>query len=483
MTLDQDTCYRALCARDCRFDGLFFVAVSTTGVYCRPICPARTPARSRCRFFPHAAQAESAGYRACLRCRPELAPGHAPVDAVGRLAREAWHRINQGYLDHGSTEALARELGVTSRHLRRAVQAELGVSPMQLAQTRRLALANGLLHDTDLPLAQVAFAAGFNSIRRFNAAFRQQFRCAPTALRRGRKPRERMCELRVDYRPPLSWNSMVSFLRPRLVRGLDTLVDQSYQRTLRVAGAAGWIAVTPDPHRCAIRLRVSPELTPHLGAVVSRVRSALDLDGHPATVAQHLGTDPLLHSSVQLAPGLRVPGAFDGFETAARVVLGQQVSVAAAATLAARMLQAYGTPVPNAPEPLARVFPTAEQLAQVNAAQLARIGMPRRRAQALRALARAVADGVVCLQPGADPEHTMAALLALDGVGPWTASAIAMRVLAWPDAFIASDLHIMRALGVKTARQASLRAETWRPWRAYAAVHLWNASGEQHAQG
>ena len=483
MELDPDTCHAALRARDRRFDGVFFVGVTSTGIYCRPICPARLPARQRCRFFPRAALAELAGFRACLRCRPELAPGRGAVDAVPALARAALARIDAGYLDDRSVEALADRLGVTARHLRRAVVSELGASPLALAQTRRLALAKQLLHDSRLPITDVAFASGFASLRRFNAAFQARFERPPTALRRstGRSPASDdrsaadVVTLRLDHRPPLAWSALLGFLASRAIPGVELVDGDRYLRTAAVDGRVGWIAVRPLAARPAVELTLSASLVPRLAAVVARVRALLDLDAHPVAITAALAAAPLLADAVAARPGLRVPGCFDGFELAIRAVLGQQVSVAASSTLAGRLVARLGTPLAGAPAGLSHRFPTAAEVAAAGADTIAAIGLPRTRAEAIVALARAVDAGLE-LVPGADPDATTAALVALPGIGPWTASYLAMRALRWPDAFPSGDLIIRRMLGVTTAAAAERAAAGFRPWRAYATLHLWAAS-------
>lgn len=485
MDLDADTCWRALAARDRRFDGRFFVAVRTTGVYCRPICPARTPRRDRCTFFGHAAEAEREGYRACFRCRPELAPGSGPVDALPRLVAAAAARIEAGFLNEGSVDALAVALGVTPRHLRRTVQAGLGASPIELAQSRRLALAKQLLHDTALPMAEVAFAAGFSSLRRFNALFLARFGRPPSALRRdhGEAGGASPLVLRLDYRPPFDWAALLGFLAGRCTAGVEQVEGGAYRRTVRLGERVGWVSVTLDPGRPALRAEISPSLVGALMPLVARLRRLFDLDARPDAIAAWLRRDPLLARSLRRHPGLRVPGAFDGFEVAARVVLGQQVTVAAATTLAGRLAAALGgtieTPFPG----LARLSAPADAVAAAGEDRLAQLGMPGARARTLLALARAVAERRLDLHHGADDEATRAALLELPGVGPWTADVIAMRALGAPDAFPAGDLGVLRALAAASPRAAETCAARWRPWRAYATMHLWNGATKGGTNG
>ncbi|HKA87563.1 MAG TPA: AlkA N-terminal domain-containing protein [Haliangiales bacterium] len=468
--MEPDVCYEALRARDARFDGVFFVGVTTTGIYCRPVCRVRMPGRDRCVFFARAAEAERDGYRACFRCRPELAPGHAPMDSVPRLVRAGVARIEAGALNEGSVDDLAAELGVTARHLRRAFETELGVSPIELAQSRRLALAKQLLQDTALPLAEVAFASGFQSVRRFNALFRAHFDRPPTEVRRAHGEGDASLTLRLDYRPPLDWDGLVAFFRARAVPGVEVVEGDEIRRGVVVGDRAGVVALRPAPGRPALRATVSASLGPALMRIVAGLRAMCDLDAHPQLVADALGRDPLLAPLAARRPGLRVPGAFDGFELALRAVLGQQVSVRAAATLAGRLAGRFGRAVTG--PGIARALPTAAALARASEADVAAVGMPAARARAIVALARAVDDGLR-LAPGADPDATMARLRELPGIGEWTAQYVAMRALAWPDAFPAGDLGVRRALGGMSEAQAEARAAAWRPWRAYAVLHLW----------
>jgi AraC family transcriptional regulator of adaptative response / DNA-3-methyladenine glycosylase II len=490
--LDPDTCYRALQAHDPRFDGVFFVAVTTTGIYCRPICPARVPGADRCRFFRRAAEAERAGFRACFRCRPELAPGGttgaatdvAPVDALARLVRSAAARIDAGYLNDASVDDLAAELGVTSRHLRRAMEAELGVTPVELAQTKRLALAKHLLQETRLPLAEVAFAAGFASVRRFNALFQARFGRAPSSVRREHGDSEEeegsdAITLRLDYRPPLEWSALLSFLAGRAIPGVESVAAGEYRRGVWIGERTGWLSVRKDGERNALRATVSLSLAPVLTTVVARLRAQLDLDAHPTLIAEHLGKDAVLARSISLHPGLRVPGAFDGFEMAVRAILGQQVTVAAATTLSGRIVKRFGTPPPEGmPDAMADIgwsFPRAPRLADATVDEIASLGMPGARARTILELSRSIARGDVSLTPEASPDTVIERLVALPGIGPWTAHYIALRALRWPNAFPAADLGVRKALGVSTVKAAEERAARWQPWRAYAVLHLWTS--------
>jgi len=484
------TCYRALCARDHRFDGRFFVAVKTTGIYCRPICPARTPGESRCEFFASAAEAERAGYRACFRCRPELAPGLAPVDSIPRLVRLASARIEAGYLNEHSIEDLAALVGVSARHLRRAMEEKLGVTPVELAQTRRLALAKQLLHDTALPLGEVAHHAGFASLRRFNALTRSRWGRSPSTVRRspliggksGAGGPSDMVSLRLDCRPPFDWDALLDFLAARAIPGVEQVAMtggvREYRRTGALDGHRGWIAIALGRLPHVLQARISLSLAPRLMEVVARLRSTFDLDARPEVIHGHLRSDAVLRPLLAAHRGLRLPGAFDGFELAMRAILGQQVSVAGATTLSGRLAERFGTRLPGGPPGVDRLFPTAERLAQAAVSEIRAIGLPAARARTVLALAEAVASGAVELSSATgDPEQVLVELQRLPGIGPWTAHAVAMRALHWPNAFPAGDLAIRRALAVGSAREAEARASAWQPWRGYAAMHLWRMAG------
>lgn len=581
MILDDDGRYAALRARDPRFDGLFFVAVRTTGIYCRPICPARLPARENCTFYRTAAEAESHGYRPCLRCRPELAPGHATVDAGSRLTRAAVERIDAGYLNDHGVDDLAASLDVSARHLRRVLRSELGVTPVQLAQTRRLAVAKQLLQDTSMPVTRVAFAAGFSSVRRFNAVFAERFSRPPSAIRRGRPapgagaggateasaaaesavgpagasadgrrgiaggdrvrrdaarrtdgrrqdrdagrvadgdPQGRAAEgregerisVRLDYRPPLAWRPLLDFLARRAVPGVEAVEGDSYRRFVapghggepgeRAEGEAaagprprkgpgstdghGWVEVVPLRDRSSLRASIPIALVSRLPAVVAGLRRLLDLDARPDVIASHLRDDPRIGPLVEERPGLRVPGAYDPFELAVRTVLGQQISVEAASALCGRLVERFGYDVPGvagsdeAPSegagPGGRIFPPPERLAARTVDEIRELGMPRSRARTVVELSRAVAHDGLRLDETTDPEAAAERLRSIYGIGPWTSQYLLMRAARWPNAFPASDLGIRKALGGVTAAEAEARSRTWEPWRAYAALHLWN---------
>lgn len=494
MRLDRPACYRALVARDSRFDGIFFVGVTSTGIYCRPVCTARTPRAANCRFFGSAAAAERMGFRPCLRCRPELAPGTSAVDAADVLAAKATQRIAAGALNTGSVDTLAGELGVTARHLRRVVVQEVGVSPVELATTHRLLLAKRLLHETTLPVGQIAFASGFESLRRFNAAFRARYRLAPQSLRREVRalgtpaPANDALTLALEYRPPIDWAGLLAFLGPRATPGVEQVDGDRYTRAVRIEGVTGHVSIAPDdgeasssrrrvhPRRGVLRATISPSLVPMLMPLLARLRDLFDLDANPDVINRHFARTGL-PGAARAVPGIRIPGGVDGFELAVRAVLGQQVSVKGATTLMRRFVEAFGEPYADGPDGITRLTPEAATVARVRPADIAELGMPLARAEALLAVARGAADGTLQLEPGGDVAATIRGLTTIRGIGDWTAQYIAMRALRWPDAFPAGDLVLRKAAGDLTPRQLTLHAEPWRPWRAYAALLLWRSHG------
>lgn len=484
---DAHALYEVLRAHDARFDGRVYVGVRTTGIYCRPVCPARVPKFENCTFYAHAAAAEKAGYRPCLLCRPELAPGDASANALPRLARLALRRIEDGALNDASVDALARELGVTARHLRRATQRELGVTPVELAQTQRLLHAKQLLTETDMRVTDVAFASGFDSVRRFNALFRARYRLAPTALRRRARVRdaddaEDALTFRVDYRPPYAWDTLLAFLGARAIPGVEAVVDGAYVRTAQIGEHRGWVRVRPRTARGrrplhALDVTLSAGLRPVCVTVLARVKNVFDTRADVSAIGAQLARDPLLADAVRRHPGMRLPGAFDGFELALRAILGQQVSVRGATTLAGRAAATFGEPVRTPFEALTHLSPAPGRLAQARAATIAKLGMPGRRAETIRHVARAVAGGELPLAPGADPDLVSARLVAIPGIGEWTAAYVCMRALAWPDAFPHGDLGLKKALGLTRRADVEARTAAWRPWRAYAAIYLWLSLG------
>jgi AraC family transcriptional regulator of adaptative response / DNA-3-methyladenine glycosylase II len=475
MDLDFEACYRAARSRDRRFDGRFFVAITSTRIYCRPICPARPPKREHMRFYSNAAAAEGAGFRPCLRCRPERAPGLAPVDAVSRLIGAAMAGIEEHALSSARVGELATALGVSERHLRRVTESELGVSPIELAQTQRLLLAKRLLRETALSLTQIAFASGFGSVRRFNALFKSRYGLNPRAVR-GSANRADGLNVQLEFRPPMAWTNLLAYLSLRAIPGVEMVDAAHYRRTVSIGDASGWIDVSMHASGTALNLQTSPSLSMHIGAVIARVKHLFDLGSAPTAVAELLGKDSILHATVERIPGLRVAGAFDGFELAVRTVLGQQISVKSASTVSGRWAAVFGTAIATPYPELNRLAPRPQDTADRNEDELAALGMVGARARSLISLAKAVADRRVNLSLASDVEAQMENLMSLTGIGPWTANYIAMRALHWPDAFPAGDLMLMRAANLKE-RQLRLHSEAWRPWRAYAAHYLWQSLG------
>jgi AraC family transcriptional regulator, regulatory protein of adaptative response / DNA-3-methyladenine glycosylase II len=496
--LDADACYLALKTRDARFDGQFFTGVRSTGIYCRPVCKVRTPKPENCQFYSLAAQAEVAGFRPCLRCRPEIAPAATPAwstqDASALLAQQAAGLLD-ALLQSGQAcsgmAVVATRLGVSERHLRRIFEAQWGVSPLQYLQTRRLLCAKHLLTDTQLPITQVAELSGFASLRRFQAAFVAHYQLQPRALR---KAGARSSEaggpaappgivLKASYRPPYDVASMLAFLQQRAIAGVEAvdLTGRSYQRTVSLTfngqALAGWVQARFVPGSCTVEFRLSESLLPALPRLMADMRQLLDLDAEPGAIAACLG--PRFAG----LEGLRVPGTLDGFELAVRGILGQQITVAAARTLAARLVQALGqalaTPVSAPSSALTHLFPSAASVAAAPPEALGALGIVRQRQGAIQALARAVASDALRLRPGGDVAQTMVALQALPGIGPWTASYIAMRALRWPDAFPAGDVALQSALGVRQhkspAQESERLSQAWRPWRSYAVIRAWHS--------
>lgn len=479
---DRAACYRALVTRDARFDGRLFTGVTSTGVYCRPVCPARTPKPENCRFFASAAAAQSAGFRPCLRCRPETAPDLAAWRGSSVTVSRAIGLIADGALDGGEAgvDALADRLGLGGRQLRRLFKQHLGASPVAVAQTRRVLLAKQLIQETGLPMTEVALAAGFGSIRRFNETFRQLYGRPPGALRTARAAAAGAAggvTLRLRYRAPYDWDAMRDHLAARAIGGVEQLDGEAYRRTVAEEGGTGTVEVSHDGRRHSLAVTIRFPSVRALPAILARVRRMFDVGADIEAIDAHLSRDRLLAPLVARRPGLRAPGAWDGFELAVRAVLGQQVSVAAARSLASRLVALCGEPLGAAGSPaLTHAFPTP---ARVAAADLSRLGMPAARRRTLAALAQAAAADVQLFRPLGTIEAAIARLRAIPGVGEWTAQYIALRALREPDAFPATDLGLLRgaARGARrpTPRLLLRRAEPWRPWRAYAAQHLWTA--------
>jgi AraC family transcriptional regulator of adaptative response / DNA-3-methyladenine glycosylase II len=485
MDLDVDACYRAFRTRDARFDGRLYSGCRTTGIFCRPICPVRTPRRENMVFFPSAAAAQAAGFRPCLRCRPEVAPGVAAWRGTSNTVARALSLIEGGALDEVGVDGLAERVGVGERQLRRLFGEHLGASPLAVAQTRRVLLAVQLLRETDLSIANVALAAGFGSIRRFNEVFARVFRRSPGSLRHGRgsvgpAASSRNLVIRLPYRPPYDWPAIATFLQARAIPGIESVSARRYARTIEIDGVHGVVAVEPaNGHAFQVAIRF-PRLAA-LPMIIERVRRVFDLAADPEGIDSHLAEDPALAPLVALRPGLRVPGAWDSFELAVRAVLGQQITVRGAVTLAGQLVQRYGEPLSGkeyGEALLTHVFPRPERIAS---ADLTQIGVPRARARALSAIADALAQDPHVLDGGRSLDECVRRLMRLPGIGEWTAQYIAMRELREPDAFPVGDIGLKRAFAhldarVATARDMLNRAERWRPWRAYAAQHLWSST-------
>ncbi len=476
MELDHGACDRARQSRDARFDGRFFIGVTSTGVYCRPICPVRSPKNEHIRYFPTASAAEAAGFRPCLRCRPEASPGTPAWLGTSGLVSRALRLISEGALDSDGVEGLAGRLGVTARHLRRLFLQHLGATPLEVALTRRVHFAKKLLDETSLTFSQVAFSSGFGSLRRFNAQIRRTYARTPTELRRLARQRivagPECYRFRLAYRPPYDWNAVLNFLEARATPGVESVEGSHYRRTITVDGQNGAIDVFQVDSGPAVSLEVRFPDPRALLFIVERMRRVLDLGADPAVIGGHLGADPLLRGLLAKHPGIRTPGAWDGFELAVRAILGQQVSVRAATTIAGRVAAMFGSPVAGGGV-LERMFPTPGQLAN---SAIEEAGVVAARAATIRALARQVVNGTVSFGPCVDGPATVSALRAVPGIGDWTAEYIAMRAFGEPDAFPSGDLVLRRMAGNCTARELERRSETWRPWRAYAVMLLWQGA-------
>lgn len=476
--LDPKVCEQARLTRDARFDGLFFTAVRTTGIYCRPVCPAPTAHARNVEYFPNAAAAASAGYRPCLRCRPEAAPGTPLTRARSELVAAALRMIDAGALDEASVAKLAQRIGVGERHLRRLFVAELGAGPLEIAATRRLLFAKKLLTETQLPVTRIAHASGYASLRRFNAAFLSGYGRAPRVLRRELDSVTRgTLTLRIPFRAPYDFSALLAFFARRGIPGIEHVDATSYTRRFAFDGVAGSLRVERIRGTDALALAVDFPDTTRLQTITARVRRVFDTDADIAAIAAQLARDPRLRAFVRRHPGQRLPGGWDGFEIAVRAVLGQQISVAAARTLAVRLLERFGEPatLPNGEK--FRLFPSPQTLADVD---LTKIGLPRARAATLNTIARAVCNGRVDFRPEQSLDGFVASWCELPGIGAWTAHYIAMRALSHPDAFPAADLVLRKMLGaggtLLSARAVEAHAEYWRPWRAYAVMHLWRNS-------
>jgi AraC family transcriptional regulator of adaptative response / DNA-3-methyladenine glycosylase II len=493
MQWSHKECYEAALARDARFDGEFFICVKSTGIYCRPVCPALMPKLENCSFVPTAAAAEDSGYRPCLRCRPETAPGSPAWMGTGTTVARALRLISEGAGDISIT-ALADRVGVGDRHLRRLFKEQVGAGPKRVAQTERFQLARQLLVETDLSMTEVAHAAGFNSIRRFNDAIRRAFDRSPGEYRRkararlmGTKKGSRMraadvspdLKILLGYRAPFDWDQLLAFFAHRAIPGVEQIADGVYRRSIRLGEAQGILTLQPRPESTQVEVGLQLDGPAHLTSAVRRIRDMLDLDAGPLEIGRHLSRDPMLKPVLGKSPGLRLPGCWDVFELTVRAVIGQQISVKGACTMLGRLAEAYGETLASGDDDITRHFPTPAALAGQD---LTRIGLTKARAATLGALAEAFADDADFIHPAMPNGSAVRRLLAIRGIGPWTAGYVAMRGLRQPDAFPPADLGLLKASGFKNARQLEAHAERWRPWRAYAAIALWQKLANQEAE-
>lgn len=480
--LDQDQCYRAFQAKDARFDGRVFVCVTSTGIYCRPVCPARVPKRANCIFVASAAAAEAKGFRSCLRCRPETAPGTPAWSGTQASVARALRLIEEGVLDEGSVEELAARVGLGERQLRRLFLTHIGATPQVVAGNRRLLAAKQLISETDMSMADIAYAAGYQSLRRFNDAIRASYGAAPTEMRRGkmRGPAGEGISLRIGLRPPFDWTQLLAYLKFRAMPGVEEISDTQYKRSFQLGQTRGLLLVSEGakPNALDVAIRIDETTRSNISApfrqIAARARRIFDADADPAAVAAALGHDPILGSRLAQAGGMRVPGAFDGFELGVRAIIGQQVSVKGATTLAGRVVQRCGTQLNAADGAVTHYFPTAQDLAEAN---LDGLGLTGGRIKTLKGFAQAVADGMVTFSPSATLEDKISELSTVPGIGPWTAHYIALRAVGEPDAFPAADLGLRKAASHDSTpistKALEAMAEQWRPWRGYAALLLW----------
>jgi AraC family transcriptional regulator of adaptative response / DNA-3-methyladenine glycosylase II len=479
MELDWRVCSRARLSRDARFDGKFFIAVLTTKIYCRPICPARTCKETNVRYYSSAAAAAEAGFRPCLRCRPECSPGTPAWLGTSNTVSRALRLISESGLGNKGIEGLAERVGVGSRHLRRLFLRHLGATPLAIAQTRRLHFAKKLIDETRLPMSQIALASGFGCVRRFNAAIRNFYHRTPTQIRHLARQKRTQSEdqyiFRLNFRPPYHWQGMLDFLAPRCTPGLEVVEAGCYRRTICANGHGGYFEVSPDNERNMLVARIEIADPQSLFLIVERVRAMFDLNADWADIVETLGNDPALREQLKAYPGLRVPGCWNGFELATRAILGQQITVKGATVLAGRLVSRFGRPF-NGPRGLTHLFPEPEVLAD---AELAIIGLTAARAETIRALAHAVCGGKINFAGIVDSEAFLSRLCEIPGIGKWTAHYVAMRAMGEPDAFPSTDLGLLRAMNLTSPHELECRSEIWRPWRAYAAMYLWRCGAQR----
>lgn len=479
MKLDWKICSRARLSRDARFDGKFFIGVAGSGVYCRPICPAPTAKEKNVRYFSSAAAAAEAGFRPCLRCRPECSPGTPAWLGTSNTVSRALRLIGESGLEDGGVESLAERLGVGSRHLRRLFLRHLGATPSAVARTRRLHFVKKLIDETDLPMSHIAAAGGFGCVRRFNDAIRKTYHRTPTQIRHISRRKVTLPEneylFRLRFRPPYDWKGMLAFFAPRATRGVEEVTSDTYRRTISLNGSDGYFEISFDENQLGLAVRIQFGDSQALFLIIERIRRMFDLDADWQAITVRLRNDPELARRLELSPGLRVAGAWDGFELTVRAILGQQVTVKGASALAARLVREFGRPV-LATGGLTHLFPTPQVLADAN---LSAVGLTKARAETIRLLARAVCDGQIQFDRIVAIDSFLDRLCEVPGIGKWTTQYAAMRALGEPDAFPSTDLGLLRALGLQDSRELERRAEAWRPWRAYAAMYLWNVAGER----
>ena len=482
MTLDWQVCSRARLSRDARFDGKFFIAVLTSRVYCRSICPAPTAKEKNVRYYPTAAAAAEAGFRPCLRCRPECSPGKPAWLGTPATVSRALRLIGESGVEDGGVEGLAGRLGVGSRHLRRLFVRHLGATPSAVAHTRRLHFAKKLIDETALPMNEIALSSGFGSVRRFNAGIRLVYHRTPTQLRRlarqtAVQPANQYL-FKLRFRPPYHWQGMLDFLAARAIPGVEEVDHGTYRRTISLNGSDGYFDVSRDEQDVALAVRVQFGDPRALFFIIERIRAIFDLNADWAAIRRGLRSDRELRPRLNSEPGLRVPGCWNGYELAVRAILGQQVTVKGASVLAGRIAKTFGRPFKGGGE-LTHIFPDAFSLADE---KLEGVGLPRARAETIRQLSRAVRDGNLSFEGVVDIQGFLTRFCKIPGIGEWTAQYVAMRALGEPDALPAGDLGLLRALGLEDRRSLEIRAGAWRPWRAYAAMYLWSVPGQGKAQ-
>jgi AraC family transcriptional regulator of adaptative response / DNA-3-methyladenine glycosylase II len=478
MHTDQHIYYQAFLSRDPRFDGIFYIGVISTGIYCRPICSARRPKESNCRFFKSASEAEKELFRPCLRCRPELAPDLAPVNKAHRIADLMISCLQEGRFDGIGLEIIAQQFNLSSRQMRRVIQTEFGVSPIQLLLTRRLLLAKQLLTETNLSIIDIAFASGFSSLRRFNDAFKKRYRMSPTDLKKKNPSTSHISSesfnLQLDYRPPYNWTHLLKFLSMRALKGIEWVDEQNYSRTVQIGLCKGWIYVSHVENKHCLKITIASSLLPVLTTLLERLRHFFDLNARPDHISEQLSQDPFLAEEVKNNPGLRIPGTFDGFELAIRAILGQQITVKSAKTVASRFVCSFGekfeTPFPE----LNYLFPTAKSVSLLTIEKVNSLGIIRSRAQTILLLANEISLDQIKLEVNVNPQRTINQLTSIPGIGQWTAHYIALRALRWPDAFPKEDIVLRKKLGHVSQKQAEQLSQQWRPWRGYATLYLWN---------